>query len=78
MARGSVAVASLPEEYKLSDMDSAGDPTYYGYMDASGDWYIMQLNTASGTARYVRGAGGYAAAWTGRAGLTYGYYDATF
>jgi hypothetical protein len=32
---------------------------------------IKQLNVAAGTFYYSAGATGYAAAWTGRAGLTY-------
>ena len=70
--------ADVTAKYKLSDMASTGDPTYYGYVDADGAWYIMEINTALGTARYVKGASNYTTSWTGRAGLTYGYFNAVF
>lgn len=75
-----VAVSNLPStfSYKLSDMATGSDPSYFGYVDAAGNWYIMKLTDSTGQARYVKGASGYTTAWTGRAGLTYGYYDAIF
>jgi hypothetical protein len=77
MSRGSVAIASLPAEYKPSDMDNAGDPEYYGFINAGGGWYIMRI--AGGTEfRYCTGYGGYAGNWTGRVGLTYGYLNDVF
>jgi hypothetical protein len=51
---------------------------YFGYIDPDGLWYITELNKASGTMRYVKGAGSYATAWTNRAIQSYGYYDAVF
>lgn len=64
--------------YKISDMDTSGDPSYFGYVDADGNWYIAELNDASGTMRYVKGSSGYTTAWTNRATQTYGYYNAVF
>lgn len=64
---------SPTEHYKFSDMDTSGDPDYFGFVDADGGWYIMQLNS-SGTARYVKGTSGYTTAWTGKSGLSYDYF----
>ncbi len=64
--------------YQASDIDESGDPAYYGFLDKDGNWYIMEANAGSGTYRYEKGSSGYAAAWTGKAGLTYGYFDAEF
>jgi hypothetical protein len=75
---GTGAVFATKDEYKLSDMDSTGDPSYYGYVDADGAWFIMELNTGLGTARYIKGANNYTTNWTGRAGLTYDYYHNIF
>jgi len=38
----------------------------------------MKLNSEAGTARYIKGDSDYATNWTGRAGLSYGYYSDTF
>jgi hypothetical protein len=79
--RGNVeidGVITTAGQYKLSDLDGTGDPAYYGYLDSDGGWYIMELNSALGTARYIKGDLDYATNWTGRAGLTYGYYSDTF
>jgi hypothetical protein len=63
--------------YAITDMDDAADPAYYGYVDQVGNWYIMRMTTA-GEVRYAKGASGYAAAWTARAGQSYGLFNATF
>jgi hypothetical protein len=57
--------------FLLTNLDTAADPYYFGYAATSGAWVIKQLNVAAGTFYYSAGATGYAAAWTGRAGLTY-------
>jgi len=47
--------------YMIADMDMAG----------AGNWYIMRMTEATGLIRYAKGASGYAAAWTARAGQSY-------
>ncbi len=65
--------------YKPSDLDTGADPNYFGFLDGTGNWYVLRLSIASGQARYAKGtAGGYAAGWTGRAGLTYDYFSNVF
>jgi hypothetical protein len=59
--------------YKISDIDETG---YYGYLREGGAWYIMQ--GIAGTYRYARGNTDYATAWSGRAGLTYDYFNLIF
>lgn len=61
-------------KYKISDIDDAADPKYYGFITADGHWYILEENTAAKTYRYAAGTSEYTTAWTGRAGLTYYYY----
>lgn len=63
--------------YGISDIDESGDPKYYGYLGVDGTWYIMQ-NTGGTAYRYARGASGYTTAWTGRAALTYYYFNLVF
>lgn len=63
-------------KYKISDLDEAGATKYYGNLAADGSWYILSLTTTA--ARYAKGASAYTTAWTGRAGLTYNYFDVEF
>jgi len=65
-------------EYKLADFDAASDPIYVGKTDKAENWIITEYNIANGTARYISGAGSYAANWTGRAGLSYDPYYTEF
>jgi len=60
--------------YKISDIDSVG--VYYGYLADDGSWYIM--SGANGIYRYIQGNSGYIAAWSGRAGLSYDYFNIAF
>jgi len=56
--------------YKISDVESGA---YYGFTDSSGKWKIIKED--SDTFRYAFGSSDYATNWTGRAALTYTYYD---
>ena len=60
-------------KYKITDLDDAG---YYGYTDKDGDWYIMSL--IANQARYIKGDSNYTTSWTGRAGLSYNYFNLIF
>jgi hypothetical protein len=62
-------------EYRASDseMDTT---SYYGFLTTTGAWYIMK---DTGTSyRYAKGDSDYPTAWTGRAALTYDYYNEVF
>ncbi len=75
------AFNGLLGQYQISDTDeSASSPQYYGFLGKEGHWYIMKMINTAGvkTFRYIQGHSGYAAAWTGRAALTYGYFDEIF
>lgn len=62
--------------YKISDIDESGATAYYGYLDKSGNWYIMAVTVT--TIRYAKGVEEYTTNWTGRAELEYDYFDAVF
>jgi hypothetical protein len=62
--------------FEISDEDIAGDPSYFGYLAESGAWIIQKRTASTGAYRYIMGQSGYAAAWSGRAGLTYVLYSA--
>jgi len=62
--------------YKISDIDESGVTSYYGFLDKSGNWYIMEVTPT--TVRYVKGTEEYATNWTDRAILLYDYFSAVF
>lgn len=68
-------------EYKISDMDN-GNATYdyFGFLRKDGYWYIMRQDKSGGDSvfRYDSGTSGYSTAWTGRAGLSYQYFNLEF
>jgi hypothetical protein len=61
--------------YALSDVDEANDTKYYGYLSANSSWIIRKVVESTGTVRYVGGHDDYTTNFTGRAGLSYDYYD---
>ncbi len=62
--------------YNITDLDDSS-PAYYGYMNKAGNWYIMKEDS-SGAYRYTKGTSSYSSNWTGRAGLSYDYFDNVF
>lgn len=63
--------------YKISQIDDTAYPYYYGYINQSGAWYIMSED-ALNNYRYTKGDSDFSTNWTGRALLTYGYFDSIF
>lgn len=61
-------------DFRVSDIDTASDPKYYGYLNRRGEWYVMR-EAADGTFRYAYGRTGYAAAWTDKANLSYDLFS---
>jgi hypothetical protein len=71
-------VADLLDRFRASDIDDAGDTKYFGFLTATSEYYILREDSVAKTYRYTRGQGEYAAAWAGRAGLSYDYFDVVF
>ncbi len=63
--------------YKVSEIDDASYPAYYGFVNKSGAWFIQREDSA-GAHRYTKGASDFATNWTNRASLTYDYFDNIF
>jgi hypothetical protein len=63
--------------YEITNIDDSGTPAYYGFVKKTGAWYIMEEG-ASGSYRYAKGDSGFSAAWTGKALLSYGYFNSVF
>jgi len=68
--------------YEIAQLDDTSDVNYayYGFVNKTGAWYIMQedLVAAPGTYLYAAGASSFSTSWTGRAGLTYTTFDSAF
>ena len=70
---------SAIDPYEASDQDAASNPSYYGFVDVDGNWYIISINSATGATRYAKGlAGTYETSWAARTTLTYNYYYNAF
>ena len=61
--------------YYIHEADESSDPRYYGYVDHRGAWIIMEQTVATGVHRYANGKQDFPTNWTGKAGLSYDYYN---
>lgn len=66
------------QDYFMDDFDVASDPIYVGYQKKDGKYYIQRFTISTGAVDYTKGASGYGAAWTNRAGEAYADFAATF
>jgi len=62
-----VSIANPLRDYVLQDKDSDASPNYYGFVNASGQWYIMKETISAGadTYRFAKGDTDYETAVTG-------------
>jgi hypothetical protein len=73
--RSAIQSTSGKEEYFVSDEDSSGTTKYYGMITRTGAWLILKNDTTAKSYRYAVGKYDYVTNWTGRAGLTYKYFN---
>ena len=52
--------------------------SFYGFTKLGGNWYIMRVDTATGSFRYVRGESNFPGSWTNRENLKYDYFNNVF
>ncbi len=71
------AIKSPTDGYKISQIDDS-TPSYYGFVNKSGLWFIMKEDVSTGNYRYTKGASGFSTNWTNRASLTYDYFNIIF
>lgn len=64
--------------YGISDIEETATYKYFGFEDASGNWYILRKTLATNEFLYSKGASAYSTAWTNRASQTYDTFDNTF
>jgi hypothetical protein len=62
--------------YKFSDSATVDTIDYYGYVDTSGHWYIIELTDT--TARYCNGTSDYEANWANKTNLDYDLFYNVF
>lgn len=72
------AVTNPIDGYQIADLDESTTSKYYGFVNKSGSWYIMKNDTTTNTFRYTKGSSAYPTNWTGRASLTYDYFNNVF
>jgi hypothetical protein len=71
-------IAGQPtDEYGISEIES-GDTSFYGYTKLGGAWYIMKVDTATNSFRYVRGDKNFPDSWKKREKLKYDYFGNVF
>lgn len=63
--------------YNITEIDDATLPSYFGFVNKDSAWYIMREDS-SGAYRYAKGSTLFSTNWTGRAALTYDYFDSVF
>lgn len=65
------------EGYRISEIDD-DIITFYGFTKKDGGWYIMRLDTNTGSFRYARGDVNFSANWAKREKLKYDFSSAVF
>ncbi len=63
--------------YTISEVDDGTTTSYYGFVHKTGAWYITKEDS-SGSYRYAKGPSSFVTNWTGRALLSYDYFDNVF
>lgn len=71
------AIKQPTDGYTIAQLDDSTSTTYYGYLNKDSAWYILKEDS-SGNYRYCKGSSSFSTNWTGRAALTYDYFDAIF
>lgn len=64
------------EGYKVVNSDAAS-PSYDGFVNGVGEWYILKTTVSGDVTTYgwYRGASAYSTGWTNRASHTYVQFD---
>jgi len=67
--------------YNITELDDS-TPSYYGFMNKEGAWFIMKEDPAHPVDvpyySYVKGDSSFSTNWTSRATLSYDYFNNTF
>lgn len=71
------APSSPTDSYKITEIDDdlIG---YYGFVDKDGGWFIMKVDSNTGTFRYTKGDKDFSGNWKNRKTLSYDYFHNIF
>lgn len=74
------AIKQPLDGYNISNIDTSTTVHYYGFLNKTGDWYIIKEDSLSNTLLYAKGNSGYAVTnWLNWASSqSYDYFNATF
>jgi hypothetical protein len=67
---------SPTDGYSITQIDDS-IPSYFGFVDKNGNWFIMREGEDSAY-RYAKGGGNFASNWSNRTILDYNYFDKVF
>lgn len=77
-ASATPTIVQPTEEYGISEIDSSSETSYYGYTKLGGAWYIMKVDTATNSFRYIKGDKNFPNSWKSRQKLKYDYFGNVF
>lgn len=63
--------------YSISEIDD-NVISYYGFTNKDGEWFVMKVDTTTGSFRYIRGGSDFPESWIKREELTYDYFNNIF
>lgn len=63
--------------YAITNIDQAGTPVYYGFVNNAGAWYIMSQDD-NGEYLYAKGDSDFSLSWDNRNHLTFDYFNTVF
>ena len=71
------AQAHPTDGYRVAELDD-GLVAFYGYINKAGSWFVMKLDSDSGSFRYAKGEKNFPSNWSNRQNLEYDYYNNVF
>lgn len=63
--------------YTISEIDDDAI-SFYGYTNKIGNWFIMKVDSETGSFRYAKGEVNFPSGWNSRKKLSYDYYNNVF
>lgn len=74
----SVVTADNLSDFKASDIDDTSNPSFYGFLNKGGSYYILRMDSSANTFRYFRDSSNYEGGWVDRKNKSYQIYSIVF
>ena len=71
------AQSSPLDGYNIAEIEDS-TISFYGFTNKNGFWYILRVDTVTGSFRYARGDSNFPRGWNNRETLEYDYYNDIF